>query len=164
MRASINQLLPLVLANPFQVNLRACNTALVHWYDVPESAADASLLPLHGRSAGQVGMMKSRGCRTFSAIVVHCTEPCLCVHHYAVAAVRGWQRCSAQPRPAYFSGEGSYMMSSWSSSTSSSGSRSWPSCAGGAIPRDMRLRLTGACGQCPHPSCSRVSTHAWQSP
>ena len=40
---------------------------------------------------------------------------------------------------------GHYVTSSWSSSTISSGSRSCPSAAGGAIPSDMRLRLTGAC-------------------
>jgi hypothetical protein len=54
-----------------------------------------------------------------------------------------------------------YLTSSWSSSTSSSGSRSWPSSAGGAIPRDMRLRLTGACSNIHHSSVRPESMHAW---
>ena len=126
---SIDQLLALVLAYSFEVHLCPCDSAVVQRHDMPERAADAALLPLHGRSAGQERVLRSRGARYFTALAVHCTvHPVfVCItalgrkligpgslawrgHAFARVAHhqrhrKSRQRCSTQLGPKYFLGE-----------------------------------------------------------
>lgn len=116
-------------------------------------------------------------CRSMAAL--HCQKLCCASHRGANCKGQGsnfpiqsllpdsmHKTCPMICQPASLHERDYYLTSSWSSSTSSSGSRSCPSSAGGAVPRDMRRRLSRACAPATphHPLCRRTALHRTQEP